>query len=190
MNRTRRCRFGWLTLVAALVTPGVCLGSHPYHVSNAEINWNPRSGNFEVALCVWPADLEKALAKDQQRVIDLDQVADLDKLIHNYVQKKFLIRPVVAEDSGDANSRQKKSGPMQPEVASIRWVGHEHDLKTAWLYFEVEGGKQGGQWTFENRLFFEFNSDQLNHVEVTVGDSTKTFVCRRNDANHLVDTSP
>ena len=65
---------------------------HPYHVSIAEVNWNPESQKFEVALCLWPADLEKALAHQTGRPIDLAKEPEVDRLMETYVSKRFTIR--------------------------------------------------------------------------------------------------
>jgi len=65
---------------------------HPYHVSLAEVNWNPKSQKFEVALCLWPADLEKALARQTGRPIDLAKEPEVDRLLEAYVSKRFIIR--------------------------------------------------------------------------------------------------
>ncbi len=180
LNRQRFNRhslFIGLVLVAAVVSsPADCQASHPYHVSHAEVNWNAKSGNFEVALCVWPADLEKALKVDVGRSIDLDEVENLDLLLESYVGKKFRIT------SGGGQADTKK-----PTAAKIRWVGHERDLKKAWLYFEISGDKAIRQWKIENRVFFELNEDQLNHVDFKHGNTAKVVISRLGQVSHPID---
>ena len=73
---------------------------HPYHVSLAEVNWNAKSNKFEVALCLWPADLEKALARQTGRPIDLEKEANIDQLMEAYIGKQFTIH--------STNERTKK----------------------------------------------------------------------------------
>jgi hypothetical protein len=172
-------------MFAAAIMPGLCPASHPNHVSNAEVNWNPKSGNFEIALCVWPADLEKALALDQSKPIDLDKVENLDELLKSYVEKKFLIRPSQSQQSSTPQTNQEPS----KAATAIRWVGHERDLKAAWLYFEIEGDTQGAQWTVENRIFFELNEDQLNQLQLTVEKTSSIVVCRFGESRFEIDTS-
>jgi hypothetical protein len=139
------------------------------------VNWNSKSGHFEIALCVWPADLEKALAIDQQKSIDLDKVEDLDEMMKTYLEKRFSIR---------------KSGSLAGKSSTkIRWVGHERDHKTAWLYFEVEGDKTATAWTIENRIFFELNEDQLNQLQLTVGKKSNIVVCRTGESRFEMDTA-
>ncbi len=156
----------WLLLgsvmLSGVMTSGL-LASHPFHVSSAEVNWNSKTGNFEVALCVWPADLEKAIARQQAKSVDLDEVGNADELMQQYIASRFQI---LRSSDGAA---KEGSTPAEPQTATpaFRWVGHEMDLKKAWLYFEIPGDEQPDQWQIENRVFFELNEDQMNQVQVT-----------------------
>lgn len=177
----RRSLFLGVALFAAVVsTPADCRASHPYHVSHAEVNWNAKSCNFEIALCVWPADLEKALKGDSGKSIDLDKAEDLDRLMETYVAKKFRITQANVQANFDSKNT---------DSVSIRWVGHERNLKKAWLYFEIPGDKVNRQWKVENRVFFELNEDQLNHVDFKYGNSAKVLISRSGQASHHVDAS-
>ena len=179
INRQRL--FLGVALVAAVVpSPADCQASHPYHVSHAEVNWNANSGNFEVALCVWPADLEKALKGDTGKSVDLDKVEDLDQLLATYISKKFRITRAEGQDESNSDKNVAKS---------LRWVGHERDLKKAWLYFEISGDKAVHQWKIENQVFFELNEDQLNHVDFKYGKSAKVVISRLGQASHPIDVS-
>ncbi len=181
MKRMSSRTLSTLTLIflaGVFSTTQITYASHPYHVSNAEVNFNAKTGNFEVALCVWPADLEKAIGIQQQTTIDLDKTEDLDDLMKSYVSKRFLVRP--SGPKIDQTSVQTKP--------NIRWVGHERNLKKAWLYFEVECGNSNSSWTIENRVFFELNEDQLNQLELTIGKQSKIVVCRSGDPRFPVET--
>ena len=140
--------------------------THPYHVSLAEIEFNQTTGNFEVALCVWPADLEKALSRQLGRPVDLDTIEDLDEKLAQYVSSCFQINNAKGEE------------------AKIRWVGHEKDLKKAWLYFEVQTKQASSKWTLENRVFFELNEDQTNQVNLRIGSKRSSSVHTLNAAIH------
>ena len=165
----------WITLVFVANLIGQCHAAHPYHVSNAEVKWNPKSGNFEVALCLWPADLETALSREQGKPIDIDKVENLDEMLKSYVTKHFLIRKT---DSSPDDSK--------PDV---RWVGHEKNVKQAWMYFEVTGDKSPASWTIENQIFFDLNDDQLNYLQLTVRGSLNTAISMSGDSKHAIDTS-
>jgi len=176
MNKSRTL-FGLAAvfLLSVLTVNGEGVVSHPYHVSNAEVNFNAATGNFEVALCVWPADLEKAIGQENQTPIDLDKSEDLDDLMKSYIEKRFLVRAA----RKDASSKNVGDAEAIP---AIRWIGHEHDLKKAWLYFEVECDPSVANWTLENRVFFELNEDQLNQLELSVGNDSRVVVCRLGDS--------
>jgi len=158
---------------AMLVLASVATASHPYHVSKSEINWNPKSGNFEVAMCVWPADLEKALRIQTGKPVDLDKVEDLDSLLNSYVSKTFFVRTKI--ENGKETKNETQEAPRKPAPA-ISWVGHEKNNKEAWLYFEISGDKQDKNWTIENRIFFELNEDQMNQLQVTINGDLKSFI--------------
>jgi hypothetical protein len=173
-NKQHWLIIGGLVAIFCCLFPHQVSASHPYHVSSAEVRWNPRSGNFEVAVCVWPADLEKAIARQQAKPINLDQVDDIDGLIHQYVTSRIEISRI----------ENPKTNSKQP----IRWVGHEINLKSAWLYFEVEGDQTPGQWRIENRLFFELNDDQINQVQLDVGGERQSISLSRRKSYTDIET--
>ena len=185
MSKLQSPVFLLAVVFATAIMPSLCLASHPNHVSTAEVNWNPKSGNFEVALCVWPADLEKALALENSKPIDLDKVENLDEMMKSYIEKKFLIRQSKSQPTGKPQNKQQPS----KAASAIRWVGHERDLKSVWLYFEIEGNTQGAPWTIENRIFFELNDDQLNQLQLTVRKTSNTVLCRFGDSKFDLNTS-
>ncbi|ADV62808.1 hypothetical protein Isop_2230 [Isosphaera pallida ATCC 43644] len=95
---------------------------HPFHVTIAEVEYNPETNRFEVALRVDPLDLQQALAKRlKQPERDLERIENLQDHLNGYVADHFRI--VGADGSSPANP--------------LSWVGHEIDVKTAWLYFEI-----------------------------------------------------
>ena len=208
----------WITISVIVSGVGVVNAggvAHPYHVSLAEVNWNSKSQKFEVALCLWPADLEKALAQQTGRPIDLAKEPNVDRLIETYVAKRFTIHsisrvtvkvsepatqlpvPIKDLESNKISGATKVSGDSQTthgvqliesatvaklqtkptsKSGKIKWYGHEADAKQVWLYFEVAADAEA-DWKVENRVFFELNDDQLNHVQWTASGKTETLVC-------------
>ena len=178
---------------------------HPYHVSLAEVNWNTKSHKFEVALCLWPADLEKALARQTGRPIDLEKEANIDQLMEAYIGKQFTIhstnertKKLETKQNTPANAltggktanptaaktqksvvAAKADSPAEP--SKMKWFGHEADAKQVWLYFEI-AGEPGTKWTAENRVFFELNDDQLNHIQWNGSGKTETLVCNADNS--------
>lgn len=164
-------RFFVTSLTALVCFASVAAAAHPYHVSRAEIQYNAQRGTFEVALCVWPADLEKAIGQMEKKAIDLDTLtqAQRDAAVAKYVTSRFRVLPEksavtsAASPTGDATIASES---RTVERCQFRWVGSEMNLKQAWLYFEVTTGADTRQWSFENRMFFELNEDQLNQVQI------------------------
>ena len=148
-----------LSLMFVCLSYQCVMASHPFHVSCAEIEYNQNRETFEVALCVWPEDLAKAVSKMEEESIDIDALSEAkrDEIFKKYVFQKF--RFVDASVAGNE----------QPLPATIRWIGSELDVKKGWLYFEVDAKSAGTQWTIENQMFFELNEDQLNQVQVRNG---------------------
>ena len=140
------------TVAAAICEPGgMSPSKHPYHVSVAEVEWNSKTKKLEVALCVWPADLEKSLAKLKGKPVDLDKTRKLDGWMKKLVSKKFTFRNT------------------KGEAKALSWVGHEKDLKQAWLYFEVDGVQVGETLTISNQIFFDLNEEQQNQLNGKIG---------------------
>ena len=208
-----------LAVIMIGVTANNAIGAeppHPYHVSLAEVNWNAKSQKFEIALCLWPADLEKALARQTGRPIDLEKEANIDRLMEVYIGKHFTIHSAneqtkkpKKEQNTPANGRvgdkaanptititqnsvvapstpintatvtTKGDSPAKPP--KMKWFGHEADAKQVWLYFEI-AGEPGAKWTAENRVFFELNDDQLNHIQWNGSGKTETLVCNADNS--------
>ena len=105
-------------------------------------------------MCVWPADLEKALAIKSDKPVDFDKLdwEERDELMKSYVPSRF--RMTSESDS----------------AGSLRWVGHEVGQKAIWMYFEIEADAAPKTWAIENRILFECNEDQLNQHDIQIGD--------------------
>ena len=93
--------------------------AHPFHSNITEIEWNPESGRFEVAMKLDAAGMEDAISVDRKRVFRLESDDEPDSAVRKYVSARFDLQ------HPDAHS------------ASIRWVGHELELHAIWIYFEV-----------------------------------------------------
>ncbi len=161
-----------LMIAAAFGLPIANLNAaHPYHVSLTEIEWNPDTGRIEVAMWVWPADLEKALAKKLGHPVDLDTEKDLDKKLADLLADHFSAsQPAPKKENVNAKSKAKRPAATP---RSLRWVGHEADLKQAWLYFEIKDVDPKSPLTLSNRLFFDLNEDQLNQLNAKLGATTE-----------------
>lgn len=142
-------------------------GSHPFHVTRAEVDYNAKRQTFEVAICVWPEDLQRAVSKLEKRDVKIDTESETkrDEMFSRYVAKNFQF---VAKADASADKNEK------PSAAKIRWIGSELEVKQGWLYFEVDAKTAATNWTIENRMFFELNDDQLNQVQIRSGKTLES----------------
>lgn len=154
MSTIIKTAFGSFGLFLLLV--GNCFASHPYHVSLTEIEWNPKSSNFEVAMCVWPADLEKAISDSTGTPVDFDKLSEAktDQLMKRYLTERFEL----IDQAGQAGA--------------LRWAGHQTGKKAIWMFFEIRGDLHPAQWSVRNRMFIEQNEDQLNQHRVKIAESS------------------
>lgn len=134
-----------LVFAAASVSSSLFYALHPFHVSIAEMEFDAETKKLEVALRVWPIDLEKVLRLKSKEAVDLDKTENIDELIAAYLQESFLVQ-------------KEDSDPIK-----IEWVGKEIDAKHAWLYFEipVDGPMD---LLISNRVCFEAEPDQENTI--------------------------
>lgn len=238
---------------------------HPNHFSTAEVRWNSATGNFEIALCVYPLDLEKALSVLADKSVSLDQKEGLDELMKRYIESRFFIRKaretsdkqdeafklsltlkpdskklhasaapgqaapdiskkfpesiselrkvppnlhshrdIVGSEKSDqgasrhsakafANERSEVGNvkPNEEKIearSEIRWVGFEANAKEAWLYFEIPGDVKPAKWEIENRVFFEFNEEQVNQIRFSSAHQIRSFSLKQNRPMWRIDT--
>ncbi len=157
--------FGLLTILCACASSAE---AHPFHVSIAEANRNPKTGNLEIALKVFPGDLERAVRLKTKQPVDLDKTKNVDKLIVEYLNTVFRVKSV--------DGKRRK----------IKWVGKEVTLKDAWLYFEIPipGGLEGAE--LEYRLFFELQEDQVNTINLVDGKRGNTLTFHKDRPKQVV----
>jgi hypothetical protein len=88
---------------------------HPNHFSVADVRWNEKTGNFEVALCLYPLDLEKALSQMSGQSVDLDLTSGLDELMKSYVAKNFSIQKVAPAGTEPLEKAASAEGELKED---------------------------------------------------------------------------
>ncbi len=134
---------------------------------------NAESGRLEVALRVFPDDLEEALSRRANRRIDLEKTKDVDDLIVAYLKEVFTVRPALPKK--EPKQLAPPAPPPKPtpkpkvKVGDIHWVGKEVEVQAAWLYFEVSLPGGIHQMEFGNRVFFASQAGQINTMTIKEG---------------------
>lgn len=202
-NYVPRCNVTMLCGMWVLLSHA--LFAHPFHTSSAEMEFNAKSGRYEVALKVLTVDLEKALAKHasankrlaaeetklfahlrNRARVDLDKTPGIDKLITSYLKSNFFLSCAESHENRVANNtaEEKLSGLKSDKQVDATlsvgkeecvWVGKESERSYTWLYFELSRPVSCEDLSLTNRLLFELNSGQIN-----------VCVLRQDDARHAL----
>ena len=116
-------RPGLIILLLSLWAP--MAAAHPLHSQVTELEWNPDSRRYEVAMRLDAAGLEDALSARTGRRVRLE-VANFDTtVLQNYLSDSFDVTQGSAKQSGESSG-------------CIHWAGLELELHSVWLYFEYE----------------------------------------------------
>ena len=141
-----------------LISMVASASAHPFHVSFAEVDWNPDSGVLEVAIKMDPNDLERAVREHCKKRIDIDS-SDAELRIADYVRQNFTIRPAISKVVDKAIGKKQRSETRASddlrrahENPELRWVGREIDTSSAWLYFEIVTKKSPDGMEIKNTL--------------------------------------
>ncbi len=165
MIRSNKCFFGFVFAMAVLSINNVD-AAHPFHVSNAEIEYNSKTKSFEIALCMWAEDIEAHFRAATNKPFDLDKIKNRDQLLADYIDERFTI--------ADANRK----------VGRLNWVGHELEKRKVWVYFEIKIDSPHN-YTIENRVLLDQHPQQVNLMQVRIGKSRNSFVATQAKAVFL-----
>jgi len=161
--------FGFAALVLGAAATAK---AHPVHASFAEVGYEPKTGQLEVALEVDARDLEVLLKARAGRPVDLDETRDAEKLVAAYVRTAFVVRKI---------GRAKTKTESRTKPFPLEWVGMELSGAKAVLYFAVPVEKSATRVLIQNRVFFDLEARQVNTMVLRVGERRKTlrFTTRR-----------
>ncbi len=119
----RRCFVMGIIVMITICSSGIVSASHPFHATLAEMEWNEAHKRFEVCLQLPGPEIEDELSTLHGRRINLETTPDGESLLQKYIEQHFRI--------ADANHSSCR----------IRWVGLEVEIRSVWVYFEVELAK-------------------------------------------------
>lgn len=122
---------------------------HDFHVSVAQVHH--REGQWQVSLKVFSDDLEKAVGP----ILD-DSTAQADSALARYARQHFAL----------------SSGGTQG--GRLQYLGHESEVNLTYLYFYFPAPAQPQNVVVKHSFFMELFDDQVNIVNVTVGEELET----------------
>lgn len=163
--------------------------AHPFHISSAEVEFDPKTERLQVSLKVQAIDFEQALSQMVGRRSKLEQ-ANAEELIVAYLARHFYLtpsptamdqaEPTFKETAKYAQQEAYTEGPFTPNSpsqnsppssSSVHWVGRELKGAWLWLYFELELPRARDRLACENlrlvnSVLCECNAGQINTVSV------------------------
>ncbi|WP_315851671.1 DUF6702 family protein [Aureliella helgolandensis] len=193
------CQRSWFTTAIARIVVGVCgvwmltstVLAHPFHISTAEMEFNKKSGRWEIALKLQAVDVEQSLSAQLKRKINLEKEARIDELLTAYLSGHFYLAEqadvLVARENSEelqrdvqspatnegakadaaATSGEGVASKLAENRSSLHWVGKELDTNWLWVYFEITPLKDSGQpQVLVNSVLVDWTSGQINTVSV------------------------
>ncbi len=162
--------------------------AHPFHISIAEMEWNPETQRLEVSLKMHAADLERALAGIAGRQVNVEKHA-ISEWVESYLDQHFYVV--------DRTAVQKDSGGQKKVIAKVhsksKMIGHEMEASWIWLYFEMQlvtpKGKQAEtpalpKLAIVNRVLLDLIDKQINTVSVRSQGERKALRMTRAESWH------
>ncbi|WP_276498019.1 DUF6702 family protein [Pontibacter litorisediminis] len=156
-----------LLFCALLAKPAA---AHDYHASIADVRFNPRTQNLEVAVKVFMDDLENALSqRNKAKVVYSHTSEQVKKYLTDYLAANLVLEV-------------EKGKPLQQ-----KFQGSEEDADVVWLYLEVPVKRESlPQLYVKNAVLTELFSDQMNIVNINYKGKTESVLLQRGDTQKKV----
>jgi hypothetical protein len=128
-------------------------GPHNYHTSLTRLDYNDSDKIIEITIQLFTHDLRPVLSKRLNKSIDLEETADIDKILLEYLQENFIL----------TNTDQ--------EIQELAWVGKEIRVDAAFVFLEIPFEGNLNRLSLQNTIFFESFAEQTNIVVAHFNDS-------------------
>jgi hypothetical protein len=152
-----------LTLLIACCLPWPQALAHPFHISVAEMEYNPQTKKIEVSLKLHAVDFERALSQLAGRTVNVDK-QPIKELASAYLSERFyLVEPSVASRDASVDAVKDLTGNKRSQ---LHFVGHELQTTWLWLYFELQPPETVQDLWLVNTVLFETTAGQINTVTV------------------------
>ena len=159
------------TATLGLWAPATASASHPFHISVAELEWNAESRRIEVSLKLQSLDTDQALSKMAKKRVNIETVAEPEKLLADFLTKHFYLVPA---DRVDVSEPRQPKLADQAERSKVHYIGHELEVTWLWVFFELELDEatidrlaaNQGDWVLVNSVLLDITEGQINTVSI------------------------
>ena len=161
-----------ISMGVLLVTMILCGGwlPHKFYVSLTELRYNAQSERFELSMRIFPDDLDRALLERSgihtQLATKLEH-EQTDSLLRTYLLENFTLEA------------------DEVEIA-FNYLGKEPESDAIWCYLESDPVPAPRQLSIRHELLTEIFPDQVNIVQVYIGDWNKGMLLNRNQPGGML----
>ena len=164
-----------LSMIVGLAVAGLTAfpsqaSAHPFHISIAELQFNPESGKIEASLKVHVVDLERELARLAKTRVRVES-DELSKYATRFLDSYFYLIPLADAKKAKVESLLLSRGSDATPVnaSTVEFVGHELETSWAWLYFELTPPDGTEDLALVDAVFLNTIEQQINTVTVRHG---------------------
>ncbi|MEM1142935.1 MAG: DUF6702 family protein [Pseudomonadota bacterium] len=152
---------------SALILTLICLStfarSHPSHQSYSELEWSD-GGRLDVAMRLYPEDLELALSAMAARPVVLRDTPEVRSMFAAYIGARFFLGST-------------------PDLASFRFVGMELGSRESWFFFSLVNQRRESS-VLTNDILTEVRDSQVNRVRRLWAPRAPTLVFTAAEPKH------
>ncbi|HWY09983.1 MAG TPA: DUF6702 family protein [Bacteroidia bacterium] len=131
---------------------------HPFYLSVTDMKYNDKSKSLEIACKMFTNDLETALKKTSNKSVDIlnpKNKPEVEKILFDYITKRLSVN-------------------LNGKIKNLKFIGYEKEDEVIWTYMEIEKCEKPKQVIIQNSLLYDFLKEQINLVQIEVGDFKKS----------------
>ena len=132
--------------------------AHPIYVSVTEIEHNAAEKTLEISCRIFTDDFEKTLRNEGAATVDLLQPKDksaMNQLVSQYIRRHLKIS-------------------VNDQPVTLQFLGYEQAEEAIQSYFQVNNMAVVKKLDVQNNLLYEFKSEQMSLMHITVNGSRKS----------------
>ena len=144
---------------------------HPLHISVTYVDYNPKTGSFEITHKIFIDDFESALQLYDNESFQLGtekELPDTDSYIKKYMAKQFEVK-------------------VNGEIISGEYLGREMDLESIWIYQEVKDIPNAEAIEIKNAVLLDLYDDQKNITHLKYNEQKQSFLFKKDEAVNTIE---
>ena len=140
---------------------------HPLFISVTEIEHNAKEKTLEISCKIFTDDFEKTLRKHYSGKVDLlneKMKIPMGVMVNDYIQKHLVVN-------------------VDGKKANLQFIGFEQQEEGIISYFQVDAIPSVKNIRVFDDLLYDYNSQQMGIIHVTVNGNRKSTRLNNPDAN-------